>query len=465
MIRSRAVAFLLCAFCTTPASAEVTLTAPQVRAAALSALDQGAVDDAWILAQALLGRDPGDPVALSIMARITLAYGDMEGARTAAAGIWRNSSDDGERHQAARLVAWSHMQDDHLTRSRFWLRRALSVAPDESARAQTLADMRTLRDGDPLSFGFSLGVSPSNNVTGGSDVDVIEVNGVPVTLGPFPLSPTAIDQAWSGIAVTPSAHIAYRLHENPSSRTTLRASVQGRRVILSREARDGLEGETYDGEQITGRYFSSAQAIVGLSHERAAGSGNLTLSLDFGRLWQRGEHAADLALFGLSHVRPLTTDSALNLGFGVEYRRDAANSASDALRTTVRGGYMTRLDNGWQIQADLSLGHSASDDYRAAFNRAMLALAATPPAFLPGIEASTRVSATFTNYPDYRLLTPVPGGRDDRRLALGLDLSFTDLEWMGFTPQMQLEAHDTTSNVNQFELRGLDLGFSVRSVF
>ncbi|MCC7319428.1 MAG: hypothetical protein IT542_00460 [Rubellimicrobium sp.] len=448
-----------------PVAAQAELTPDEMRAATVAAFDSGDFARAEAYARALLLRDPQDRVALGVIAQLALGAGDHEATRAAALAIWRSGAGRDDRYQAARLIAWSDLQAGHLTRARLWLRRALLVAPDATAAAATAADYRALRDEDPLSFRFDLGVNPSDNATGGTDVDLIRVNGVPLMFGPLPLSPDPVDRAWSGVALSPSFTLSYRLHESPAARSRVWLAGQGRWVVLSPEARAALEGVQYQGVPIADRHFSYWQATAGIEHEMARADGALTLGADLGRVWQRGEPSEDIAGLSLDRRWQIGEDGIFALGARIEYHLAASGGDSDSQRATLSAQHMITTAGGWGLRSDLALTHAASATANAVFDRVSLALAATPPAFLPGIDLSARLSATVTLYPDYRFFEPVPGGREDRRLALGVDVGLPRMSWAGFSPAIEIEAHRTTSNVNQYETGGVTVNLALRSNF
>lgn len=447
------------------AQAQAVLTADALRAAAVAALDADAIGDARQFAEALLQRDPADVVARTILTRIAFAADDPAAARAQAAALWRASDDPDQRYDAARLAALAAAEEGRFTLSQFWLRRALTVAPDAAALQQTVADFRAVRDRNPWTLNLGLAISPSDNVTGGTDVEVIEIDGEPLYLGPLPLSPSAIDRAYGGVAFSPDIRLSYRLRQEGGAQTSIWGLVQGRTVVLSDAALRDLEGEEYEGEQITARDFSFAQALVGVQHEtRTAGAGQ-TWSAHLGRVWQRGEHSEDLANIGYSRQFRLDPRSALILAGNLEYRWHADDPDRDSLRRMLRVRHVQVLENAMRLRLDLSLTEATSDHDANNYTRLTLGAAVTPDDVLPGIDLTLRASTTFTRFPDYAFFDPIPGGREDRQIALGVDMTFDRFSYAGFSPTLSIEAQRTESNVNQFESAGVDFNFGIVSSF
>lgn len=450
--------------------AQVTLSPDEMRGAALAALEAGDTGTAAQFAQALLLRDPADPVALRIRAQLGLGAGDLAAARAAALALWRAADDPAARHEAARLVAYVDMQAGRPLWAQFWLRRAMTVAPDREALRQTVADFRAVRDASPLSLRLGLSVSPSDNATGGTDVDVIAVDGEEICFDVggvclFPLSPAPIDRAWAGISYAPSLHLTWHAAREGDRATDLWLLAQGRGVILSDDALAALEGEEYDGEQITARHFSQMQLLLGVDHRRPAAGGAQTWTAHVGRTWPRGEPGEDIVSLGYSRTFSLGEAQALVLGGTLEWRFDIDDPDQDQRRQTLRAAHVGEIAGGHELRYDLSLTRSESAYYGNAFDRVTAGLTLTPDRFLPGIDARARLSLGATLFPDYEFLDPVPGGRLDRQVALGLDLTFDRLSWAGFSPTMTLEAQRTDSNVNQFESDGISVSFGLESTF
>lgn len=463
--RLRACAAALALIWGGAAVAQMTLTPDQMRAAAVAALQAGDLPAADAMSRALLQRDPADQVALGLQTQLAMGAGDLGAARSAALALWRSSDDAATRHDAARLIAWADLQSGHPLLSQLWLRRAMTVAPDREALRQTVADFRAVRDASPLAVRFGLSVSPSDNATGGTTAGVIEINGDPLYLGPFPLSPAPIDQAYSGISYAPSLHLTWRAGRTETAATDLWLLLQGRGVILSDEAKEALEGEEYDGEQIIAQDFSHIQLLLGVDHRRAAANGAQNWTAYVGRTWPRGEPGENLLNLGYSRTFTLGDTQAIVLGGNLEWRFDIDDPERDQMRQTLRAASIREIFGSWQLRYDLNLTRSVSDYYGNAFDRVTTSSALTPDRFIPGVDVTFRWSMMATQFDSYEFLAPVPGGRLDRQARLGVDLTFDRYSWAGFSPTVSIEAQRTTSNVNQFESEGLSVNFGLESTF
>lgn len=449
-----------------PAQQSIVLTPDQLRNAALAALDAGDLAQAAQYARALVFRDPADAVARGILAQVALAAGDPAAARAQGAALWRSASDNAQRYDGARLAAYGAMQGGNLMLAQLWLRRALAVAPDPASAQQTAQDFRAVRDRNPLSLSFGLSVSPSDNVTGGTTVDVIRVDGEPVRLVdgngqvilPY-IAPSPIDRAYGGWSYAPSLSLTYRLQADDRAQTRIWASGQYRGVLLSDAALAQLD--RYD---LGNQDFSQGQIMAGIDRQMMLGNGSLTLSANLGRTWSRSAQSEDALGIGISRVLELDPAHALIFGLDHEWRLDAQASGDDQTRTTLRFGQITMMGD-TRLRLDLSFSDARSDDYQKDYDRATAGLALTPPDPLPGVRLEARLTGAWTSFPTYRFFADIPGGRTDRQLALDVDVTLDRFSWAGFSPTVSLQAERTLSNVNQFESGGVTVNFGFRSTF
>lgn len=470
MLRGVLLALALAAPLPVLAQDALVLSPDQMRSAAIAALQAGDGGTAEQFARALLARDPNDPVAHRILAELAIAMGDPTALREQATALWRSAPTVAARYEAARMGAFAATQEDRLTVAQFWLRRAMTVAPDADALRQTVSDFRAVRDRNPLSLDFGLSFSPSDNVTGGSDVDYIRVDGEIVCLEAagicvFPMSPSAVDRAYSGWSYAPSLSLSYRLHADASGQTRAIFQAGGRGVILSDAALADLDGAEYNDEPIVNETFSSWQVRAGIEHQIARPDGSYTLSATLGRDWARGDPSENNVALGFGRVLTLSDSEALIFGVSHEWHLDADPAEADQIRDVLRIGHVRSLETGGRLRFDLSLTDARSDNYQKDFNRVGLSANLTLPPPLPGVRLDTRAGVTWTNFPTYQFFDPVPGGRSDLQVSVGADITFDRWSYAGFSPQLQLSAERTDSNINQFESEGVAVGFALVSTF
>ncbi|MEL7180349.1 MAG: hypothetical protein AAFN63_10995, partial [Pseudomonadota bacterium] len=70
-----------------------------------------------------------------------------------------------------------------------------------------------------------------------------------------------------------------------------------------------------------------------------------------------------------------------------------------------------------------------------------------------------------SEYPDYRIPFPVPGGREDKTIFLNANIGFPNVSYAGFTPGLRIDASQTDSNVSRFDRETLSVGLTISSQF
>lgn len=456
------------------AAQPITLTPDAMRDAAFGALEAGQIEQAAALAEALLRRDPDDPVALVVLAQAQLALGHATAARQLAARLFRISPPGTPRFEAARLTAFAAVEEGRLTLATIWLRRSLLHVPDAAAAEQTLADARAVRSRNPWRTSLSFTLAPSDNVNGGSEGAFNTVEGFPPGVVGT-LSPDA--RALSGWAGTVEARLSYRLRATETSETTLVARVSAREVWLSEHARDFIAAETpFGSDPVTAQDFRSGSVEAGVSYGQALPNGNATYDGFLGERWSGDDRLTPYLRFGADRVIRLDIGN-LTLSFDVERRwpDDAALDTRLSLQGTwslpVRtddrldltfGGSTTLSDDDntrnvvWTVQAGYSFGQRIG------------------PA-----ELSAAIGYQLADYSDYGIVRlvdpscfpfcfqvfPVPGGRQDNRLFANLTVALPAYDFAGFTPVVTFGYDGTDSNVSRFSRDGFSVDVAFRSTF
>ena len=156
MFNPKAFAVIL-ALCGSSALAQDRVDVPldQASAVAAQALVNGDAALALQIAETVVAARPDDRSAHVVIAAAAPRLGDPAKGRRAGARAWALSRGDAQKYEAARLTALAAANEQRFTLSTFWLRRALTVAPDEAARTQTLSDARIVRQRNPWSTQLS----------------------------------------------------------------------------------------------------------------------------------------------------------------------------------------------------------------------------------------------------------------------------------------------------------------------
>lgn len=444
------------------------LSLPEARAVAVRAVQSGEPALAAEIAQALLEADPNDRVALLALGAALPQLGRPEEGRRAAARAFELGATPAQRYEAARVAAGAAAAGERWFLAEYWLRRALVEAPDDAAEAGALRDARALRARSPWRVDVELSFNPSDNVNGGSESPFNEVEGLPM------VGVISVDgRALSGWVATADLRLSYRLHQSERDRTTLSFRAGGRWVTLSEEARDLIEeeggpddpSEPGEREEITGSDFGSRSAELRLGHERALSWGVLGGSVALARSWAGDGEPVESFRLGASATVPVGEAQALRFSAYWENRRPTGEDGEPQRRVGAELGWSGALGEAGRLSFGVTrskvlseVRNQASETWglRAGFDLAQ----PVGPARL-----GLTVAASRTDYPDYAVIFPVPGGRQDERLSVALEARFADWSYAGFVPVVTIEAARNDSNVSRFDTESLGVGFSFRSSF
>ncbi len=435
------------------AQAQARLSADQMRGAAFAVLQDGDPALARTMAEALLHRDPEDRVALRIALEAALATEDFDGAVALGRRLWQVGETRPERHFAARATALALARTERHTRAQLWLRRAATVAPDDAALAQTRSDFRGLRSVNPWQVSLQFSLAQSDNVNGGSEDIFNIIDGLPLV---GVLSGDA--RALSGLVGTADLRFSRRLAGTADWQARLGGRLYLRRVRLSSEAED-IAPDSRNAD------FGSTLAEIDLTHARRLGEGIGEAQLRFGGSWFAEELDYSFARLAIAHRGPLGPELGYRVSAHVERRWPGDDSGPEEFARGIDGALTYALASGARFSANLALAELASDGPNARLRNATGQLSWQPAEPLGPADLRLSVGASYADYPDYTIILPVPGGRQDRRLFGSLEASFPDMQYAGFAPVLTLSAQRTESNVSRFERSELSLRVSFRSTF
>lgn len=439
----------------------VSLDAQEVAVLAQATLAAGNLEQSRELAEALLTRDANDPTGLLVLAQIDFAQGNFRAARQSAARLYRIDTLTLRRYDAARLAALAAANEGRFTLAQWWLRRALIVADSDEQRANTQTDIQRVRQLNPWSTRVTLSFSPSDNVNGGADSEINSIDGVD-----FDTVITADGQALSGWYGLIDMRSTYTLAEESDQRTRLSFRGYARAVDLSGEAEAFLAANPrFDGSVATDSDFSNAFAEIGIIHDRSSEAGVLTLDATFGVAWEAGERNYNYLRLGAGRFVPLGESAALRYSAFVEERRMADAGRPDETRLGVQATYLGGIEGIGQYGLTFALGDTRTDAVNRANRNITLQAQFVPAEPFGPFEVSGSIGIRHSDYPDYFLFVPVPGGRQDTRVFLGLDISAPDFSYAGFAPVITIDTGYTQSNVSRFERSDFGIGLSLRSTF
>ncbi|SEN46742.1 Protein of unknown function [Palleronia pelagia] len=443
-----------------PVAAEpAALNPDQMRVAAGRATASGQPLAAKAMAEALLARDRDDIQALLALSRAERDLGDYDAARDAGMRAWSLGRRDEDRYAAALAVAQAQASKGARTRSQFWLRRAVEVAPDDRAEARAIRDYRYVRARNPWATQLSFTLAPSSNVNGGTSNETADLylSGTPIGdlyLPDAQLGPTA--RALSGVELALGVSASRRLHETATEKTTLDMGLLQRSHILSDEAKRMAP-------TASGSDFAYSAATLGMTHKRKIddGRGDLRFGLATQRTWYGGDTLAQSVRASAAVGYALTPKTKGQLSLSAD-RENGLNGRADVTGWRLGAGVGRVTDSGLQLSAAIS--HSDRDSASGAldFRETEITLGAALPEPVMGAQVSFSLSAADRHHDS---LPFALNGRDDKRLAARATMAFPALDYMGFVPDVTVEALKNSSTVDLYDRREFGVSLGVRSRF
>lgn len=438
-----------------PAGESVTLTLPQVRAAIVAAAARGDRRTVRLLAEGLAGTGKADGQVYYLWAEAEAAAGGHARALEAAKQAYRLAGTDQQRFQAAQVAARAAHDGGQTTTAQLWLRRTYEHAGDARTRDAIARDYRTLRAINPLQFRLSFGISPSSNVNNGSESRLNFIDGVPVV---GVLSPEA--QALSGIETTADLAVGYRLGApQPTRQITAVARLFTRQVRLSEEARERAPAAG-NGDFA----FSLAQAGLRAQFAPAAGR-RIGAGLVAGQSWYGGARYYKFGRLEGEWSQTLAPATRLGVaGYAEKRFHDKSALTEEIAQIGLSLGHV--LPSGGVLRGRVTAQNDNTTG-RSRDNHALsVALDWTPARALGPVSLSFGISASYTDFPDYRVgFIAVPGGRQDRTVAAEITVDFDRVDYAGFIPTMDIGLRRTRSNVSRFDTEEITLGLGIRSAF
>lgn len=450
----RALVVMLLAAAAPAAARPIELDAQGMRQLAFKAVQAGYAQDALRYTDALLLRDPRDGTALVIRSQALRALGRTDEAQSAARAAWQAAEGGPGRYGAAMAMAQALSTGGRRTAAQWWLRRAAQNAPNARAEAIARRDFSYVKSRNPWSFQLNASAAPSSNVNNGSTQDRMTLAGLPVE---FEIP--AGSQALSGFRLGVGIRGAYRFSPNgPGRQTQATFALLGQSVALSSRAR-ALAPDRRGAE------FGYAAVEGGLSHRRALdaeGAWALSLGASVGQNWygQRPLSRYGQLEAGLEH-RP---DEAARLSFGVTLDRvrriDSPRQSSD--RVEISLGYARQIGAGDMLSLAVTAGRARSQSPEIANEALGARLSWSKGTPVAGIGLSAGLGLERKVFAASRY---VAGGRADMRLNANLTMTFTQAEYMGFVPVLDMRASRNRSHAALFDTRDVGVTLGIRSAF
>ena len=437
------------------ANQELTLTLPQARALAQTAIRNGQPVLAYNLSEGLLRADPSSSFAHFVRATAQAQLGKPNDARRSAARAYRFADSKLHRFEAAELAARMSYAQKQPTITQLWLRRAVQNAPDKQIEAQLARDFKRVRAENPLTFSIRGSLRPSNNVNNGADSGVQVIDGLPFT---GLLSGSA--QALSGTNATLDTRIGYRLRGTRHSRTQIGARLYVSRVALSSDAR--RLAPTLDNADL-----GTAYAEVSLSHGFAVGNqgGSADLGAAYGQLWSGGNKYYDFARLDAERTWRLDENTKFVLKGSAERRASALATLADSNALSLLTEFNHQRSNEDRITLALELRHTDSQTRNQRTTSASLRASYSFGQQIGPAKITAGLVLSHAEYPDFATVFAVPGGRQDNSAYASLTFLFPDVDYAGFAPTVHVRAGRKFSNVSRYETRELSVSLGIQSKF
>ena len=417
-----------------------TLTVDQMRAFGTAAVLRGFADQALGVADALLGRDPGDSQAMTLRAQALRVKGDLAGSEAAARRAWDLAGDKAERYAAATALAQALSLQNRRTVAQYWLRQATQNAPNAAAQAQAMEDFAYVRGQNPLRLQVQGSLRPSNNVNGGTREKSFYV---PI-FGGLDLPYLPSDRALSGQVWALGVSGTFRLRESGTVQDALTFGASGQGSVLSARSQAAAPA-------LRNGDFTFGQVEGGFRRKLALPGSLITLDLTGGHSWYGGRDLAD-SLRGAVTLDTKLGDAvtgSFTASVDRQVRLDRPLSSS-----TTYGVEGVLGVKGWKL--GFNLARAVSQDAGVGNGAATLSLDWRADQPVMGVNLGASAAVRFAGY---------ASGREDRRVSLGLSGSVQGLSYLGFSPVLSLDAARNTSSNSRFNTDTVGIGLSLTSSF
>ena len=433
----------------------IILSVDSMRQLAYQTLQAGFAEQALTYTDALLARDANDTTALIIRAQALRALGRAPEARRVAKQAWALADTDKARFGAAMAMAQALSSMDRRTGAQLWLRRAAQYAPNDRARDIARRDFRYVKSRNPWVLQFDGTAQPSSNINNGSRQTKMSLSGLPIE---FEIP--AQSQALSGVELGFGVTSTYRFAPTDRAMTEARFAFNGQIVALSADAKAAAP-LARNGD------YTFAAAEVGVQQTRALGEqGSTTLRLTgtLGHNWYGGDDLSDYLRLSMGLDHNLSNGAALNFGLSADKtaRIDSPLQSSDRLAVTL--GYSVAVGANGQdrLKFELEAATTASASAEVRSTAQTVSVEWTKGAAVGGIALSGGLQIGTQTYSDSRYVT---GGRDDLKLSANLSMTFQNIDYLGFSPVLTLQASKNRSNSALHDSENFGIALGIRSSF
>lgn len=430
-----------------PAGAETRLSIPEARQFAIQLVQSGQPQAARAAALALLQHDPGDVIALIVLSRAARDLGEYRQAEAAARRAFQLADTDKNRFAAALAMAQALSSDGRRTAAQFWLRRAAEAAPDDRHRMVAVRDFAYVRAKNPVKARLRFGAFPSSNINDGPVTNTIVIGGLEF------INPDAVPL--SGFGFSGGFDLSRAWDIGPKQTIALGLTGDATTYVLSQAAKTAVpDADAAD--------FGTASLGATLGWTRQEEGQALSAALSVGRDWQGGAVLSDWTQVRLGYGLDFADNQRLSLGLTLTdtARHDAA----------IRSSLLTEAELGWawgaagkdRFDIALTLGKLDSDAASVARSQADVQLRWQRAKPLLGVGVSAFASLGLRAYDDPLYIAEA---RQDVTARLGLTAVLTEVDYLGFAPEVGVTFSRTNSNISAMTTQKAELRLGIRSTF
>lgn len=415
-----------------------------------AALVRGDPANAAELARGMAQSYPGAFAPAFLLGLALLELGEFDAAARTAAIAYGNALTSRDKQQAAQLAGNAWFSEGALTRAAFWLRRAANNAESEEEFLRIAETYAEVRAANPLDVHVGLWIAPTDNINGGAENEVFQLEGLPFD---FTLPPDRV--ALSGLEFGADVAATYRLSSTSDQTTTVGVYVFGQSYALSPESRARAP-------DLDGGDFSYIAADLSLTHERLifVDLGPTALGVNGGRVWTGGTPTWDYFTVAARQGIALPDGASLTLRAS-QTRQVSRTGAAPVDLTQFSTSYRHPFDGGDVLETRISaIYHDGGFENIYTEFTAETGYVWDQP--VDGLQLSMNLMLGNRSYDTFPTTLD---GRRDQFGRIGLDALFTGISYWGFSPQVSAAATRTASTAEEFTSRSLEARIGVRSTF
>ena len=446
------------AFAAGALSAQTTLDAEAMRAAAGKSLQVGRPAQAEALASALLARDKQDLTAWLLHARALRDLGRLPEARDSAGRAWALAQSDSDKYATALITAQILSSEGKRTRAQLWLRRAGEHAPTPRLEARAKRDFNYVKQRNPWQTQLSFVLAPSSNINNGSASDRSYLNydlskiifGAPVE---YELTGSA--RALSGLEYGASLSSRYRFAQSATTAHDLNIGASYRSFVLSNSA-------SRTAPEASGADFAFGTVSLGYGYRQInlARRGEFTADVEAAQSWYGGQGYASYGR--VSVAQSVDMSHVQRLRFGAELERQYGQRAADVETAVLSASLTQKLSSGnvafFALEGTATQASDEDAEYDGIELRGGLLLARP----VMGAELRFGLGVALRDFDTSR---HVAGGRRDLKASADVTAVFKEIDYYGFNPSATLTASSNSSTVDLFDVNRVGLSLGFRSYF